>query len=303
MLMYALHFIIRTRVRNFNISKMRAAGRAGCCIAAIKSVTGARSSAQNKKTTMEKQQAQQPDASAQDRNCNRMPGIGEPAPSFEAVTTQGKIRFPQDYKGRWVILFSHPSDFTPVCTSEFMTFAKMTPEFKALNTELLGLSTDGLYSHIAWIRAIKEKIEWASMKSMDISFPVIEDVSMEVARKYGMLQPQESTTKAVRALFFIDPEGMVRAMIYYPMSVGRSFGEILRVLTALQTVDRFKVATPADWHPGDDVIVPTESTAGEVQDKMDNGREGVTCHDWFFCTKELLKEEIDKYLRKNGGKK
>lgn len=303
MLMYALHFIIRTRVRNFNIEMICAPACTGAVSFDNKTCNRGRAPLKTKKTTMEKQQSQQPDSPAQDKNCRRMPGIGEPAPAFEAVTTQGKINFPEDYKGRWVILFSHPSDFTPVCTSEFMTFAKMTPEFKALNTELLGLSVDGLYSHIAWIRAIKEKIEWASMKSMDISFPVIEDISMDVARKYGMIQPGESTTKAVRALFFIDPEGVVRAMIYYPMSVGRSFGEILRVLTALQTVDRFKVATPADWHPGDDVIVPTESTAGEVQDKMDNGREGVTCHDWFFCTKELLREEIDKYLRKNGGKK
>ena len=143
-----------------------------------------------------------------------MPRIGDKAPEFKAITTQGEINFPGDYEGKWVILFSHPADFTPVCTSEFMTFAKREPEFNALNCQLVGLSIDGLYSHIAWLRTIKEKIEYKGMKNMEVTFPLIEDITMNVAKKYGMIQPGESSTKAVRAVFFIDPKGMIRAIIY-----------------------------------------------------------------------------------------
>ncbi|MFZ1526676.1 MAG: peroxiredoxin, partial [Saprospiraceae bacterium] len=152
-----------------------------------------------------------------------MPRIGDKAPEFKAVTTQGNIDFPKDYNGKWVILFSHPADFTPVCTTEFMTFAKMEKEFSDLNCSLVGLSVDGLYSHIAWLRTIKEKIEFRDMKNIEVKFPLIEDITMEVARKYGMIQPGESSTKAVRAVFFIDPNGIIRAIIYYPLSLGRNF--------------------------------------------------------------------------------
>jgi peroxiredoxin (alkyl hydroperoxide reductase subunit C) len=151
-----------------------------------------------------------------------MPLIGEPAPSFEAVTTQGKIKFPEDYKGKWVILFSHPADFTPVCTTEFMTFASMMNDFKALNTELVGLSVDSLYAHIAWLRRIKE-IEWKQFKDIEVTFPLIEDIRMDVAKKYGMIQPGQSNTQAVRAVFVIDPKGMIRTLLYYPLCVGRNF--------------------------------------------------------------------------------
>lgn len=225
-----------------------------------------------------------------------MPRIGDVAPEFNAVTTQGNINFPADYKGKWIILFSHPADFTPVCTSEFMTFASMHKEFEALNCQLVGLSVDGLYSHIAWLRTIKEKIEYKGMKNVEVTFPLIEDITMEVAKKYGMLQPGESQTKAVRAVFFIDPKGMIRAIIYYPLSLGRNFDELKRVLIALQTADEFAVATPADWRPGDDVIVPTAGSCGVAKDRMDGKVEGVTCHDWFFCTKKLSKEEVEKKL-------
>ena len=143
----------------------------------------------------------------------RMPLIGDDAPAFTAVTTQGEINFPQDYKGKWVILFSHPADFTPVCTTEFMTFATMMDEFKALNTELIGLSVDSLYSHIAWLRKIQE-IEWKGMKNVEVKFPLIEDVKMEIANKYGMIQPGQSTTQAVRAVFVIDPKAKIRAILY-----------------------------------------------------------------------------------------
>lgn len=221
-----------------------------------------------------------------------MPRIGDQAPSFTAVTTQGDINFPEDYAGKWVILFSHPADFTPVCTSEFMTFAKRAPEFTALNCELVGLSIDGLYSHIAWLRTIKDKIEYKGMKNMEVTFPLIEDISMEIAKKYGMIQPGESTTQAVRAVFYIDPNAIVRAVIYYPLSMGRNFDELKRALIAMQTADAYKVATPADWEPGDDVIVPPAGSCGIAKDRMETKEEGVTCYDWFFCTKKLSKEQV-----------
>jgi peroxiredoxin 2/4 len=222
-----------------------------------------------------------------------MPRIGDPAPSFTAVTTQGNIHFPNDFQGKWVILFSHPADFTPVCTSEFMTFAKMEPEFTKLNTQLVGLSVDGLYSHIAWLRTIKEKIEFRDMKNVEVKFPLIEDITMEVAKKYGMIQPNESSTKAVRAVFFIDPKGIIRAMVYYPLSLGRNFDELKRVIVGLQTADKFSVALPADWKPGEDVIVPPANSCGVAQERMEGKEEGVYCKDWFFCMKPLSKEKIE----------
>ena len=229
---------------------------------------------------------------------NAMPRIGDLAPAFQAVTTQGTINFPADYKGKWVILFSHPADFTPVCTSEFMTFASMQKEFEALNTQLVGLSVDGLYSHIAWLRTIKEKIEYKGMKNVEVTFPLIEDITMNVANMYGMLQPGESSTKAVRAVFFIDPKGVIRALIYYPLAIGRNFDELKRVIIGLQTADNFSVALPADWRPGDDVIVPTAGSCGVAKERMDNASGELTCYDWFFCTKKLSKDDVESKLGK-----
>ena len=226
-----------------------------------------------------------------------MPRIGDKAPEFKAVTTQGDINFPGDYKGKWVILFSHPADFTPVCTSEFMTFASMADDFKKMNTELVGLSVDGLYSHIAWLRTIKEKIEYKGMKDVEVKFPLIEDITMEVSKRYGMLQPGESSTKAVRAVFFIDPKGVIRTIIYYPLAVGRNFDEIKRVLIALQTADNFSVALPADWRPADDVIVPTAGSCGVAKERMES-KDEMHCYDWFFCTKKLDKEKVLSALGK-----
>ncbi|HYW96356.1 MAG TPA: peroxiredoxin [Bacteroidales bacterium] len=226
-----------------------------------------------------------------------MPRLGEAAPEFRAETTQGDIHFPNDYTGSWVILFSHPADFTPVCTSEFMTFASLEDKFAKANCKLVGLSVDGLYSHIAWLRTIKEKIEYRSMKDVEVNFPLIEDVSMAVAEKYGMIQPGESNTKAVRAVFYVDPKGTIRTIIYYPLSLGRNFDELYRVLVALQTADKFDIATPADWRPGDDVIVPPAGSCGSAKDRME-GKEEMTCYDWFFCTKKLDKEEIEKAILK-----
>lgn len=219
-----------------------------------------------------------------------MPRIGENAPSFKAVTTQGEINFPEQYKGSWVILFSHPADFTPVCTSEFMTFASLDKKFADANCKLVGLSVDGLYSHIAWLRTIKEKIEYKGMKNVEVTFPLIEDITMEVARKYGMIQG-ESNTKAVRAVFVIDPSGIIRTIIYYPLSLGRNFDELYRVIIALQAADAFQIATPADWQPGDDVIVPTAGSCGVAKERMEN-KEEMHCYDWFFCTKKLDKEKV-----------
>jgi len=221
-----------------------------------------------------------------------MPRIGDPAPSFTAATTQGEINFPGDFEGHWVIFFSHPADFTPVCTTEFMTFATMQDEFAELNTKLVGLSVDGLYSHIAWLRTIKEKIEFNGMKDVEVTFPLIEDITMEVAGKYGMIMPGEDNTKAVRAVFVIDPAGTIRTIIYYPLSLGRNFDELKRVIIALQTADAMSIATPADWRPGDAVIVPPAGSCGTAKDRMEGKDEGVTCVDWFFCTKEVSEDAV-----------
>ncbi|MGV6846163.1 MAG: peroxiredoxin [Lutibacter sp.] len=226
-----------------------------------------------------------------------MPRIGDKAPEFKANTTQGEINFPSDYNGGWSILFSHPADFTPVCTSEFITFATLEEKFKKANCSLIGLSIDGLYSHIAWLRSIKEKIEYNGMKDVDVKFPLIEDITMDIAKKYGMIQPNEDSTKAVRAVFFVDPKGIIRTIIYYPLSLGRNFDELYRVLIALQTADAFDVATPADWRPGDDVIIGPAGSCGTAKDRME-GKEGMNCKDWYFCSKPLPKEEVLKKVLK-----
>lgn len=234
---------------------------------------------------------------------NYMPRIGEKAPAFKAITTQGNIDFPKQYAGKWVILFSHPADFTPVCTSEFMTFASMEKKFNKANCELVGLSVDGLYSHIAWLRTIKERMEYKGMKNLEITFPLIEDITMDVSKKYGMIQPGESNTKAVRAVFYIDPKGIIRTILYYPLSLGRNFEELYRVLIGLQTADNFSVAMPADWQPGDDVIVPTAESCGVAKNRM-TGKEKVKCLDWFFCTKPLSKKQVmDAIEKKKTTKK
>ncbi len=218
---------------------------------------------------------------------SRVPLIGEPAPAFKAETTQGPLAFPEDFVGKWVIFFSHPADFTPVCTTEFMTFAAMQEEFRQLNCELLGLSIDSTFSHIAWLRTIKEKVEFNGMADIEVTFPVISDLTMEVSKLYGMLQPTASTTQAVRAVFLIDPNGIVRALLYYPLSNGRNMQEIKRLLVAMQTSDAEKVATPANWQPGDEVIVPPPGSCGAAKDRMASADPKVRCVDWFLCFKKL----------------
>ncbi|NMB09415.1 MAG: peroxiredoxin [Tissierellia bacterium] len=221
----------------------------------------------------------------QRQEVRRMPLIGDKAPSFKAVTTNGEIDFPKDYKGKWVVLFSHPADFTPVCTTEFMTFAKMADEFKELNTELVGLSVDSLFAHIAWLRKIEE-LEWKDMKNLQVKFPLIEDIKMEVSNKYGMIQPEQSETQAVRAVFIIDPKGIIRTILYYPQSTGRNFDEIKRIILALQKTDKDSCATPADWRPGDDVIVPPAQTVEKAEERVKDGKDGDYCLDWFMCFKK-----------------
>ena len=206
-----------------------------------------------------------------------MPQLNKPAPAFQTNTTDGPRKL-EDYKGRWLILFSHPADFTPVCTTEFIAFAKAHDKFQALNCDLLGLSIDSNFAHIAWMRNIEEKF------GVEIPFPIIEDLSMKVAGAYGMIQPGASDTSAVRATFLIDPEGTLRAMVYYPMSNGRSIDEFLRLLEALQTSDEHSVATPENWRRGEPVIVPPPATAEEAEQRL---AEGYDCTDWYFCKKDL----------------
>jgi peroxiredoxin (alkyl hydroperoxide reductase subunit C) len=209
--------------------------------------------------------------------CPGMPQINAPAPAFEARTTHG-VKKLADYEGRWLVLFSHPADFTPVCTTEFMAFARHYDDFQKLNCDLLGLSIDSYYSHVAWVRNIKEKF------GVDIPFPIIEDLSMNVANAYGMIHPGAADTSAVRATFIIDPKGILRAMVYYPMTNGRSIPEFLRLVTALQTSDANKVATPEGWQPGQKVIVPPPQDTDAAEARM---AEGYECTDWYFCTKSL----------------
>ena len=206
-----------------------------------------------------------------------MPQLNRPAPDFNAKTTHGQKSL-SDYKGRWLVLFAHPADFTPVCTTEFSGFATRADQFKALNTELLGLSIDSIHSHLAWVQNIKDKF------GQTIPFPIIEDISMKVSNAYGMVHPGVSDTSAVRATFVIDPEGNLRAMLYYPKTNGRSIDEILRLVDSLQTSSEHGVATPEGWQPGDKVIVPPPSTVEEAEKRMNEGYE---CTDWYFCQKSL----------------
>lgn len=215
-------------------------------------------------------------------NFYQMPLIGDKAPEFQATTTQGPMNFPADFAGHWVVLFSHPADFTPVCTTEFMTFGHMKDEFEAMNTKLVGLSVDSLYAHIAWLRKISE-LEWNGMKNVQVTFPLIEDIKMDVAKKYGMIQPNQSTTQAVRAVFIIDPNGIIRTILYYPLSTGRNFDEIKRIILALQKTDKDQCATPADWAPGKDVIIPPAGSCGVAKERMESKDEGTYCLDWFMC--------------------
>jgi len=206
-----------------------------------------------------------------------MPRLNEAAPDFATETTHGPRKL-EDYAGKWLVLFSHPADFTPVCTTEFIAFARAHERFQAIGCELLGLSIDSKFAHIAWMRSIKANFD------VEVPFPIIEDLSMQVAHAYGMIQPGASDTSAVRATFVIDPDGVLRAMIYYPMTNGRSIDEILRLVQALQTSAAHKIATPEGWQPGDKVIVPPPQTASEADARADAGYDYT---DWYFSKRDL----------------
>lgn len=209
--------------------------------------------------------------------CISFPLIGEPAPDFEAETTHGPLKL-SSLKGKWVVLFSHPADFTPVCTTEFLAFTAINDELKALNVQLVGLSVDSVSAHLAWVHAVKEKM------GVQIPFPIIADLTMTVSNKYGMIHKGQSSTAAVRTVFFIDDKGIMRAMLYYPLSNGRYMPEIIRMIKAFQTTDKYHVATPANWQPGDKVVVPAPKTAAEMEKRPSEGYE---CKDWYLCFKKL----------------
>ena len=218
------------------------------------------------------------------REAERMPMIGDTAPAFRAMTTRGKVNFPADYKGSWTVFFSHPADFTPVCTTEFITFSRAAQEFAALNTRLLGLSIDSLHSHLAWVKSI-EGIRWKGGEPVEVPFPIVADITMEVARKYGMLQTV-ARTQTVRAVFIIDPESVIRAILYYPMSTGRSIPEILRMVRALQLHDAENVSTPADWTPGEDVLLGSPLTLEEADRRLNSGDDSLQPLSWYLTVRK-----------------
>lgn len=224
-----------------------------------------------------------------------MPQIGNSAPKFTAETTRGEINFPDDYQGKWVLFFSHPADFTPVCTSEFMAAASMYDQFAAANCALVGLSCDTIRSHVEWLQRIKDNVEYKGMKNVEVKFPLVADWRKEVASLYGMIQPNENEVHAVRAVFIIDPDGVVRLMSYYPNNIGRNMDELYRALIAMQTAKNFDVYIPANWQPGDDVIDPSAS-AKAARDQENKIPKGTTDHDWFFWTKKLSKRRVLKAI-------
>jgi len=216
----------------------------------------------------------------------RLPLIGDPAPEFRAQTTHGPINFPKDYEGKWVVLFSHPADYTPVCTTEFVAFQKRYDEFKKLGCELIGLSIDQVFSHIKWVEWIKEKL------GVEIEFPVIADNTGKIGASFGMLHPEAAESQTVRAVFVIDPKGIVRAIIYYPLNVGRNMDEILRLVRALQLADKEKAAIPAGWPNneliGDRIIVPPPASEEGAKGRLKEAKAGaIDCYDWWFCHKKL----------------
>lgn len=219
---------------------------------------------------------------------HQMPRIGDTAPDFKTITTTGPLQFSDYNKGSWVVFFSHPADFTPVCTTELMGFAKEKRFFESKNTKLLGLSIDSIHAHIAWVNAVQEKT------GVLFEFPIIADIDMSVAKLYGMLQPGESETAAVRAVFFIDPEGMIRLIMYYPLNVGRNMEEIKRVLVALQTASENKVALPLNWQPGEKVIVPPPKTLEALAERKNSKLEMV---DWYLAKRPL---EMDSLVNGAG---
>lgn len=217
-------------------------------------------------------------APTQDAPSNTIPRINDPAPDFEAKSTHGPLKL-SDYKGKWVVLFSHPADFTPVCTTEFVEFARRSDEFGQRGAQLVGLSVDSVTAHIAWIRNMEQHF------GVKVDFPVIADLDTKVAQTYGLIHPGASETATVRAVFIIDPSQKVRAMIYYPMSLGRNIDEVLRALEALQTADENACATPANWQKGEKVILPPPQTLADAEKRVNTP--GIEVTDWYFSKKDL----------------
>ena len=213
-----------------------------------------------------------------------MPLIGDPAPAFRSMTTMGKVNFPEDYKGKWVVFFSHPADFTPVCTTEFIALARRADEFREINAELLGLSIDSLHSHLAWAESI-EHIDLDGKGKVKIPFPIVADISMSVAKAYGMLQTV-AKTQTVRAVFIIDPDSIIRAILFYPMSTGRNIDEIKRIILSLQKHDADNVSTPADWNPGDPVVMGAPLTLEAAKDRMESANDDMIPYSWYLTMKK-----------------
>ncbi|CDQ37891.1 MULTISPECIES: peroxiredoxin [Virgibacillus] len=209
---------------------------------------------------------------------NPLPRIGEKAPGFMAKTTQGDISL-RDYQGKWVVLFSHPADFTPVCTSEFVAFQEVYDQLQKMDTELIGLSIDSVSSHIAWLRNIEKNFDTT------IDFPIIADLDQKVATAYGMVMPESTGTETSRAVFVIDDKQVIRSLIYYPLTTGRNMSEIVRLVKALKTTDEHGVSTPANWQPGDQVVVKPPQTKEEANERMNN--KDYECVDWYYCQKEI----------------
>ncbi len=213
-----------------------------------------------------------------------MPLIGDPAPAFRSMTTKGKVNFPEDYKGKWVVFFSHPADFTPVCTTEFIALARRADEFREINAELLGLSIDSLHSHLAWAESI-EHIDLDNKGKVKIPFPIVADISMSVAKAYGMLQTV-AKTQTVRAVFIIDPDSIIRAILFYPMSTGRNIDEIKRIILSLQKHDADNVSTPADWNPGDPVVMGAPLTLEDAKKRMEDADENTIPYSWYLTMRK-----------------
>ena len=219
-----------------------------------------------------------------ENSVSSMPLIGDPAPAFRSMTTMGKVNFPEDYKGKWVVFFSHPADFTPVCTTEFIALARRAEEFREINTELLGLSIDSLHSHLAWAESI-EHIDLGGKGKVKIPFPIVADITMSVAKAYGMLQAV-AKTQTVRAVFIIDPDSIIRAILFYPMSTGRNIDEIKRIILSLQKHDADNVSTPADWNPGDPVVMGAPLTLEAAKDRMESANDDMIPYSWYLTMKK-----------------
>ena len=232
---------------------------------------------------------------------NHLPLIGDMAPQFTAHTTNGTVNFPTDYAGRWVILFSHPMDFTPVCTTEFLAFQTAAADFKKINTEIIGLSVGAVSSHLAWFQSIYNDITVNNYKNVQITFPLIADLDLNVSKLYGMIHPNASGTTTVRAVFIIDPHGVIRTILYYPQNIGRNIQEILRTVIALQTYDAFGTSTPANWMPGAPVLESAPQTNTDMRKRIDSKNKNMLS--WYLTLRDLPEYKIYDKLTRTKKKK